>query len=45
LQSSGLLPCKIWSLTCKSLLLRSKILPSTFKHVGCYALRFCLSCP
>ena len=45
LQSSGLLPCKIWSLTCKSLLLRSKILSLTFKHVGCYALRFCLSCP
>ena len=38
-------PCKILSLTCKSLLLRSKILSLTFKHVGCYALRFCLSCP
>ena len=34
LQSSGLLPCKIWFLTCKSLLLRSKILSLTFKHVG-----------
>ena len=45
LQSSGMLPCKILSLTCKSLLLQSKILSVTFKHVGCYALRFCLSCP
>ena len=38
LQSSGMLPCKILSLTCKSLLLRStrKILSLTFKHVGCY---------